>query len=222
MNRNVQRSRELWAGGIFGLLSVIVIVLYSIGGMEKFDQAVFAWGTTIHTGWLTALFSVITQLGSATVIAILGLAAVILGFLRRDRLEAIFLFGGVILAELLNEGLKVLFARPRPLGYGLEELPASWSFPSGHSMVGTCFYALLVYLAIQVTPIRPVLSKLLASVVILAICFSRIYFGVHYASDVIAGLLLGMTCLYVTKYGYERAVDRFRTYRRPRRIMVSR
>lgn len=99
---------------------------------------------------------------------------------------------------LLNLFIKLLFGRLRPELFML--LPkTSYSYPSGHAMVGTAFYGLLAYLCYKnirhnywhyVAPILLVLLSLLIS-------FSRLYLGVHYLTDIMTGIMIGVIILIV-------------------------
>jgi membrane-associated phospholipid phosphatase len=158
-------------------------------------------------------FRVVTFFGSAA--ALLTITAVVCAVLyRRGKLiEAAFLpvvFGG---SELLNFILKLSFHRTRPevAFIHLE----THSFPSGHAMVSTAVYGALAYLAWR--PLRTRrrrLTLISGTVVLLALIgFSRLYLGVHYLSDVLAGTAggafwLALTIALQTIYG-DRIATRF-------------
>jgi undecaprenyl-diphosphatase len=94
--------------------------------------------------------------------------------------------------------LKRLFHRKRPLIPLLE--PASGlSFPSGHAMMSVTFYGLLIYIVSHTIKDQPLKRTLVFSLIVLiaAIGFSRIYLRVHYASDVMAGYIIGLLWLLV-------------------------
>ncbi|MGO0060763.1 phosphatase PAP2 family protein [Brevibacillus fluminis] len=216
------RGRLLfWAAGLF-VAGVLLTMLVVSGRTQEIDGAVFSWAGTIHMDGLTALLKALTYLGNGVVLAPIALVVALLFWIRGDRLEAIFLLVGVVGVEIANEGLKAAFDRPRPPGFGLIEMPESASFPSGHAMVGTCFYMLAVMLISRVTALPAFLSGLVTGIMMAAVCFSRVYLGVHYASDVLTGLLFGLVWLFVTWQWYEGAVSRYRAFRRPPRIYVPR
>jgi membrane-associated phospholipid phosphatase len=101
-----------------------------------------------------------------------------------------------ISSVLLMLLLKQLFERPRPL-IPLLEAARGFSFPSGHALMSTTVYGLIIYIISRETK-PPVLRWALISVfilLILAICLSRIYLRVHYTSDVLAGISLGIAWL---------------------------
>jgi undecaprenyl-diphosphatase len=95
--------------------------------------------------------------------------------------------------------LKYLFRRKRPLS-PLLKAAKGLSFPSGHAIMAVTFYGLLIYIwqhTIDIAWLGVVVSCLLV-VIILLIGFSRIYLRVHYASDVIAGFIIGLLWLLIS------------------------
>jgi len=118
--------------------------------------------------------------------------AVVALFLLRQRREAAFVATCGLAAAVLSAALKFLFQRARPdatIGY-LIALPSSFSFPSGHAMSSACVAGSLAIVAFEKLP-RPWrwLAVVAALLYILGVGLSRIYLGVHYASDVLGGQL---------------------------------
>ena len=110
----------------------------------------------------------------------------------RRRNAAVVAIGVPLAAFLSSELLKLLFHHARPLR-ALIPLPSSYSFPSGHATAAAATYLTLgLLLADRLTGATAKRLCIAASVLIaLAIAWSRVYLGVHYVSDVVAGLVLG-------------------------------
>ena len=163
----------------------------SAGGPTALD---IAGRATIHE-WanpaLTDAMRFATQLGGGWFLWPLG--AVIVGALytagrRRD--AALFALA-VLGANLLDEAMKLVFHRPRPVPWFEYPQPHSYSFPSGHSFVSFCFYLSLAEILIRDDwpAARRLAMWTAAALLTLAIGFSRAYLGVHYPTDVLAGFV---------------------------------
>jgi undecaprenyl-diphosphatase len=143
--------------------------------------------------WLELMARDLTALGSLGVLGLLVLAAA--GFLalagrRRTALFVLAATGGGALASTL---LKALFARPRPDIVPHEIYVASASFPSGHAMVSAVVYLTLGALMARLAPGLRLKVYILALAVLLVglVGISRVYLGVHWPSDVLAGWAAG-------------------------------
>lgn len=143
--------------------------------------------------WLTQVFVVITTFGSGWVLvpAAALLAAAL--FRRRRWGDGLVLISATSGAAVLNAVLKLLIHRPRPEFLEPLVYAGGYSFPSGHSASAAAFYMTLGLLAAGwVRRWETRVYVLLASVfVVVLIGFSRLYLGVHYLSDVLAGYALG-------------------------------
>jgi undecaprenyl-diphosphatase len=162
------------------------------GDIEKFDTFV---RTAVHqhaTPGLTRLMQGFSFLGSVAAVSVLCLVAIcVFLYFRRARLAVLL---GITMARVgaLDVTLKLAFHRPRPVAF-FGAPPSSYSFPSGHALGSFCFYGILA--AILASRARGWGAKwciwTAAVLLIGAIGFSRIYLGVHYPSDVIAGYCAG-------------------------------
>ncbi|MGH2880455.1 MAG: phosphatase PAP2 family protein [Solirubrobacteraceae bacterium] len=145
-----------------------------------------------RTAALTSAARVLTWAGSAWVLvplALLCCALLIRAGLRRDAVAVAVSLGG---AMLLSNIVKLLVSRPRPSVPRLQAVNGS-SFPSGHATQASAFWFSLV-LVLQALPVGPRLLRVawtLAAMLVAAVAVSRVYLGVHYPSDVLAGVLLG-------------------------------
>lgn len=93
---------------------------------------------------------------------------------------------------LLNFLIKNIIERPRPVGINLIT-ESGFSFPSGHAMVSMAFYSYLAYLLNKKIPQKyHILVYAIIFLLVVFVSITRIYLGVHYASDVVAGIILGL------------------------------
>ena len=154
--------------------------------MVGLDHRIQRWVVEHRVSWLDQVFVWLSRLGAfGWVFLVIALAAAIV--LRRPRVFVLTLAAAVV-GDLLARGLQAAIGRQRPPvlpgePHRLVSLPSSESFPSGHATVA---FACAVTLALAVPRLAvPVL------VLAAAIAYSRVYVGVHYPLDVIAGAVLG-------------------------------
>ncbi len=159
--------------------------------LDRLARAFFV--DNLRTDWLTPIMESISSL--ATPLSLLVLLLVIVAFAPGKR-PGMFCALNLVLVALLNAVLKELVQRPRPEHINLVT-ETGFSFPSGHSMVAMAFFGLLVWLVWKYEKDRTMRFACCAgfSLVILLIGISRIYLGVHYASDVLAGFCISLAWL---------------------------
>jgi undecaprenyl-diphosphatase len=191
--------------GIFLVLGVLVAIAGTLafaslgewvreGKTQQYDVAVLRWISQHHTPTLTKIATELTYLGTGTVVlTIVGVAALFLWHTEHKH-SARLLLASVAGSIVLNNMLKLWFARPRPEVFERLTHTASSSFPSGHAMSATVCYGTVAYLVIRLQKRHwsRVLTGIAATILIIAICTTRMYLGVHYPSDVIAGMLVGL------------------------------
>lgn len=190
--------------GLFSLLATEVME----GTTLQFDNFTRQALHGLATPALTRDMRLLTLLGS---IAFLGPAVLLTagalwmtGRHRRAVLLVVTMLGGLLLVGVL----KLTFHRQRPEAYFGTRLPASYSFPSGHSLLSACFYGVLAAFATvhEKRLARRWLIWVAAGLLVLGIGTSRVYLGVHYTSDVLAGYLaaliwtMGVTTAYLRMY----------------------
>ena len=165
---------------------------------QAFDQAVLAWmqpvaGDPRGPWWLEKATTDLTSLGGISVLTLFALVAIAFLLLQRKRLSALLLVLGLSGGITLSEGLKALFERQRPPAayQAVETLNAS--FPSGHALLATVFYLTLGVMLARAFPRKRLKAFALgvALTVALLIGLTRVYLGVHWASDVFAGWCAG-------------------------------
>jgi undecaprenyl-diphosphatase len=164
------------------------------GSTQHFDDAAMHWIGQHQYPALQSVMLEVTALGTGTVVGMIVLIAGMFLWLNQHKHSAILLIvatlGGMVLDQLLKFG----FARPRPQIFEWGTRAASSSFPSGHAMSSIIVYGTVAYLAarLQQNVRSRALTMTLAVIIILLICVSRLYLGVHYPSDVAAGLVIGL------------------------------
>ncbi|QHT63039.1 phosphatase PAP2 family protein [Paenibacillus lycopersici] len=167
-------------------------LLVSGDKLERFDASVIDAVQRQENGTLTAIAKALGKIGSSSVIipAVLVIA-VILFLVLKHRKELVLLLGGMLGSTLLNNALKPIYRRDRPDIHRIVE-EHGYGYPSGHSMAAFSFYFLVAYLLWRHLPNRGWRAALIAfsAAMTASIGVSRIYLGVHYPTDVLAGYWL--------------------------------
>lgn len=136
----------------------------------------------------------ITHFGDKIVFGIIIICTFIL---LKDKKYSIYMVINLLFVLFVNLITKYSFQRDRP---PLKLIPESgYSFPSGHTMCATSFYALLFYLMYKNTnnKLLKVIYICTFIIIVFIIGFTRIYLNVHYLSDVIGGIILGLLCVLI-------------------------
>ena len=195
------RSSRIWpliAGIVCALAAVLVFTWYasevSEGELLAFDSSVRDFVHSFSSPPLTAVMQAVSYLGKVRTLAILGTGIVaVLLYLRVFRSTAIFLItmAGEIVLEVT---LKATYQRARPVPFFNLPPPESFSFPSGHALGSLCFYGILAWIVVRRIKDARIKTAVavLTAIFILLIGLSRVYLGVHYPSDVLAGFVVGL------------------------------
>jgi membrane-associated phospholipid phosphatase len=173
--------------------------------VQRIDTAVYDWFLLHRTPFLNAMFTGITlgggPLGMTAIVLVVSIVLTARRWFRGAAYLLITATGGV----LLNQLLKIHFARQRPGPAGAILGSHGYSFPSGHAMGGTYVLFAIGYLAARAVPNWKSKSAVFAALVSfdLAISTSRLYLGLHWTSDVVAGLAVGFLWVTATTSGFE-------------------
>ncbi|SEO61360.1 phosphatase PAP2 family protein [Paenibacillus sp. OV219] len=178
---------------VFFLLAIagfqVLSMLVERDQLKQFDHAIISTVQGWENDTLTKIAKFLELIGSSAVL-IPGLLvlSIILFIYLKHRKELVLLIGGMLGSTLLNHALKDIYKRARPDIHRLAE-QAGYSYPSGHSMAAFTFYFLITYLLWRHIHLRRwrIVLLLFSACMIVCIGLSRVYLGVHYPSDVLAG-----------------------------------
>ncbi|MGN7454138.1 phosphatase PAP2 family protein [Paenibacillus pasadenensis] len=187
---------KAWLIAAAAALAFAALALWApMDGTAPIDDSIRgSWSLTAEEQPAAAM-EALNKLGSTAVFAGATLLAAALSWAFGRRRQAVVVIGTVLAALLLNSGLKEWLQRPRPEHAGWIEA-SGYSFPSGNAMVGMALYGLLAVIAWRGA--RSGWLRLAAAaaavLVIGAVGYCRLYFGVHYATDIAAGYAAGLFC----------------------------
>lgn len=182
-----------WILIILLLAFIFWTVLMTHGCFTKIDDKIYS--CIKIKSYKTFILKIVTYLASTKFFVILSLFLIL--FFRNKLTFVIVLL--LIFNGVINETIKRIFKRVRPNIKRLV-IEKGYSYPSGHTMSATCFYSFLILLVTlcNFSDFFKVSLVVMLILIIITIGFSRIYLGVHYFSDVVGGLLLGL--FYVILY----------------------
>jgi undecaprenyl-diphosphatase len=177
------------------------------GHADRYDEAIMEAVHRIDNAPMHNVMHAATQLGSHVAIGTAaGLTAIMM--LRQNRKHdawtVVVSTGG---AMAINTILKHVFQRQRPKELARRiKLPKSHSFPSGHSLLSAATYPIVLHHLVErrSMPVQAV-AHTMAGLVILSVGFSRVYFGVHFPSDVLGGFAAGFGWLGITALSHTAA-----------------
>lgn len=202
-----------WAGD--GFIDLAEQVHAKNGALKKIDTSIHDWATHQRTAGATLFFTAVTIVGSPLgVTVILVIIGIILMIQRRWR-WVIYLAVTSCGGGLLDRELKRYFARARPDVAEMLHSAHGYSFPSGHAMGSAVAFGALAYLAFRAIRSWPAKTAVMAFLysLLAAVAFSRVYLGVHWVSDVLAGVIAGTLWVTTTTVAYE-TLRRIRGMRR--------
>jgi len=192
--KNLKNKKILIPLGVLFLLFIILTALVCTNIIEPLDNATSSFIISIRSPELTNTMNIITNIsGSYALIVFTTLFIILIKKKKYPLAITINLIAVFITSQLA----KAIVERDRPLDM-LVSAPG-YSYPSGHSMVGLAYFSFLSYLVIKYIPnkIVKIILPIVFTITILLVDFSRIYLGVHYLSDVLAGFLLGAIYLII-------------------------
>lgn len=203
------------AGDEFSDLSELVVS--KSPALQTIDQTFHDWSVYARTPGDTSFFALMSVIGGPVVMGMVTAVVVIGLLIRKRRRWAVYVAVTAGGGALLNLELKRFFQRARPDIAEMLRRAHGYSFPSGHAMGSTVVVGALAYLAVRSLKTWRQKSAAIAFAItfVVAVAASRVYLGVHWLSDIGAGVTGGLLWLATTTVGYE-------TFRRIRLIRALR
>lgn len=167
------------------------------GNGSSFDDVIRNGFYSIRAGWLTPAVRIITYTGNVQFIV--GLCILLLAVKPVRVRYGLPVSAGAIAVTIVNKSIKHAVARPRPSDIAHLVTEGGFSFPSGHSITSMFVYGIMIYQVRRYVKDRRLANALtvLLAIPMLLIGPSRIYLGVHYPTDVIAGWMLGIIAIII-------------------------
>lgn len=208
-NQDNKNQNKLIIAGLLGLLPFLYYAIVGYvdwTGITELDYKIGAFFYDLRNPLLTKLVALLTDFGDKmTIVAITFILVLILFTIQKWQTGLWLGLSVAVGAGGLNTIVKNIYQRPRPdqIEHLVEQ--GGYSFPSGHSMGSIILYGGILFMLIRMVKTKKakwLLGIILGSLV-LVVGMSRIYLGVHYPSDIIAGLSLGFSwlCFMIVIYG---------------------
>ena len=179
------------------IISLIVLIedVMDTDIMVFDEKGYFLISRYLMSDTMTSIAKCITNL--ANMYWLIGTSVILLIFLKNKK-TGLNIAINLGLSALVNFTIKQIIQRPRPVGHRIID-ESGYSLPSGHSMVSMAFYGFLIYLIYKNVKNKYLRTTLiiLLTLLIISIGVSRIYLGVHYVSDVLAGFLVAIAYLVI-------------------------
>lgn len=184
------------------LLSVFIFIFAIIvhellnDKLTDFDKNIYSYIINIKSKEFTFFFLFISFFAHPLALFIIS---ILLFIIFKNKKYGFLSLCNLIFIVLLNQSLKLFFSRERPFDLMIVK-EIGFSFPSGHAMVSAAFYGIIIYLIWRTTikKNKKLLYTILLSLLILLIGISRIYLGVHFPSDIIAGFAISLSYIIIT------------------------
>ncbi|WP_088548957.1 phosphatase PAP2 family protein [Paenibacillus aquistagni] len=206
MNASKTARRSMSISVVLAALFIVFAWLVLTDRLSSFDLLIIETIQGLESPLFTKAMLLITRTGEGLLLIMITLAIMIVLFaVLRHRRELELLVFVSLTSACLNQLLKIIIVRPRPTLNRLIEV-GGYSFPSGHSMAAFSLYGTVTYLLWKHIPNRAgrIVLLTLSGCFIVLIGLSRVYLGVHYPTDVLAGYLASASWLLLSISLYER------------------
>lgn len=197
---NIPRKNKIWicSASISLALFIVLLAVYRGNILSKIDASVNAFVPLIQSSGLTLAAKFVSFVFSFWPMFAATIAVTISLWIKKEQKKAYLFSATMIISELVITAIKAIVHRPRPINALVAA--ADYSFPSGHSAMAVVFLGMLYIMLIKKSNAKPDAKTsstkswtgfVLASAA-LAAALSRIYLNIHYLSDVLAAIFLGL------------------------------
>ena len=185
------KAKYIWIYTLSAILFVAFLclaILVAVNHNFKIDKFVEILSRH-RTQSATKFLKIFTYLGS---VYVLGAVALICIAVFKNKKNGLFVVCNLAICGVFSTIVKYIVRRPRPIWQAVKE--TGFSFPSAHAMLSVAVYVALIYLAFKHLKSKPlkVFITIFLTIVIIVVCFSRNYLGVHFVTDIIGGILFGL------------------------------
>lgn len=161
------------------------------GETGEMDEFVELAVHSLDAPWLDVVMRAFTFIGTPFFVIPVALLVIVWAVRKRETRAALALAVVMVMTEVLNVLLKHTFERPRPTLFQEIETLHTYSFPSGHAMAAAAIYGMMGVVIARLLPGHRLVFVIALPVLIFMIGLSRVYLGVHWPSDVLAGFAAG-------------------------------
>lgn len=201
MKQKIKKVKQFIIKNLKWIILFICVIIFLELAEDVFEKEIMKGdiigyqfiSTYLMSDWITPIAKLVTNLGEATIL--ITLTIILLSTIKEKKI-GFSIAANLMIVTGLNVLLKNIVQRPRPTEYRLIS-EDGYSFPSGHSMVSMAFYGFLIYLIYKKIENKKLKWGLITflGILIISIGISRIYLGVHYTSDVLAGFTISISYL---------------------------
>lgn len=192
---NIHLSKKMIVFCVMITLFVILAIITKLHIIKPMDDAIESFVIGIRNEKLTSIMIYITNISRAYFLISIS---IIMLFLLKNKRHALLIIINLTCVFLTSQIFKRIIRRARPDGEHLISA-FGYSFPSGHAMVSLAYFTFILYLINKKVKSKSkrIILTIINYLIVLSIGFSRIYLGVHYTSDVIAGFILSIAYMMI-------------------------